>query len=84
MTDLTACREAFEREMHKTNPLWCYDRSHDRPELYDSPWINHAWWGWQAAKCIQSRIAEGVFPDPAEWDWFDAAIDDALSAQRGE
>lgn len=28
----------------------------------------------KAAKNIQSRVAEGVSPDPEEWDWFDASL----------
>lgn len=28
----------------------------------------------KAASNIQSRIAEGVSPDPEEWDWLDSAL----------
>jgi hypothetical protein len=60
MTDqeTVLCRETFEREMSKTHPLWCYDRSYDDPDVYDSPWINHAWWGWQTAWniCTQRNV----------------------------
>lgn len=28
----------------------------------------------RAAKNVQSRVAEGMLPDPEEWDWLDTAI----------